>query len=64
MKRVLGLLLALAVMVSLSSVPSFSQPQEKTEKGEKKKAEKGDKKGEKKGKKGDKKGEKKNDSSK
>ena len=39
MKRVLGLLLAFVVMVGMSSVPSFSQPQEK------KKAEKTEKKG-------------------
>ena len=44
MKRVLGLLLALAVMVGMSNVPSFSQPQEKKEK----KAQKAEKKGEKK----------------
>ncbi len=59
MKRVMGLLLALAVMVVMSSAPSFSQPQEKKEK----KAEKAEKKGakaEKKGEKGEKKkGEKK-----
>jgi hypothetical protein len=42
MKRVMGLLLALAVMVVMSSAPSFSQPQD-TQKKEKK-AEKGDKK--------------------
>jgi len=59
MKRVMGLLLALAVMVVMSSAPSFSQPQEKKEK----KAAKADKKaakGEKKAAKGEKKkGEKK-----
>ena len=62
MKRVLGLLLALAVMVGMTSVPSFSQPQEKKEqkagKGEKKKGEKAEK-GEKKKGEGKKKGEKK-----
>jgi hypothetical protein len=53
MKRVLGLLLALCVMFALTSVPSFSQPQDKKEeKGEKKKGE--GKKGEK-GEKGEKK---------
>jgi hypothetical protein len=61
MKRVLGLLLALVVMVAMSSAPSFSQPQD-TQKKEKK-ATKGDKKaakGDKKAEKGDKKkGEKK-----
>ena len=52
MKRVLGLLLALVVMVGMSTVPGFGQPQDtqkkekKAEKGEKKAA-KGDKKGEK-----------------
>jgi hypothetical protein len=64
MKRVLGILLALTLVVGLSAVPSFSSPQprqdekkEKGEKGEKKKGEKGEKKkGE-----GKKKGEKKDD---
>ena len=61
MKRVLGLLLALCVMFVLTSVPSFSQPQDKKEeKGEKKKGEKGEK-GEKKKGEGKKKGEKKED---
>jgi hypothetical protein len=52
MKRLLGLLLALTVMVSMTTVPSFGQDKktEKTEKkGDKKaadkKADKGDKKG-------------------
>jgi hypothetical protein len=54
MKRVLGLLLALTVMVGMSTVPSFGQntdkKAEKTEKkgdkkGADKKADKGDKKG-------------------
>jgi len=54
MKRVLGLLLALAVMVGMSSMPGFSHPQEKKEK----KAEKAEKKGEKKGAKAEKKAEK------
>ena len=66
MKRVLGLLLALCVMFALTSVPTFSQPQDKKEKGEKgekkkgegKKGEKGEK-GEKKKGEGKKKGEKK-----
>jgi hypothetical protein len=63
MKRLLGLLLALTVMVGMSTVPSFSQDKadKKTEKADKKAS---DKKGEKKGdKKGDakKKGDKKSD---
>jgi len=53
MKRLLGLLLALTVMVGMSSVPSFGQNDKKSEKAEKKadkkaadkKADKGDKKG-------------------
>jgi hypothetical protein len=70
MKRLLGLLLALTVMVgmSMSTVPSFGQDT-KTEKKDDKKAadKKGEKKGEKKGdKKGDakKKGDKKTDDTK
>ncbi len=64
MKRVLGLLLALTVMIGMSSIPSFSQPQEKKTEGKKdgkKKAEKGEK-GEKKKGEGKKKGEKKDSS--
>jgi hypothetical protein len=68
MKKVLGLLLALTVMVSMT-VPTFGQQQgdkktektETTKKGEKKSDKKGDKKG---AKKGDKKDEKKADDSK
>ena len=52
MKRVLGLLLALAVMVGMSSVPTFAQGEKKAGKaGDAKKAEKG--KDAKAGKKGD-----------
>ena len=60
MRKVLGLLLALTVMVSMT-VPTFGQQQDdkKTEKTET--AKKGDKKGDKKGKKGDKKGDKKDE---
>ena len=57
MKRVLGILLALTLVIGLSAAPSFSSPQpqdKKEEKGEKKKGE--GKKGE-----GKKKGEKKKD---
>jgi len=66
MKKVLGLLLALTVMVSMT-VPTFGQQQDdkKTEtakKGEKKSEKKADKKGDKK--KGDKKDDKKADDSK
>ena len=69
MKKVLGLLLALTVMVSMT-VPTFGQQQddkktETTKKGEKKGEKKGDKKGDKKGaKKGDKKDDKKADDTK
>ncbi len=51
MKRVLGLLLALTVMVGMSTMPSFGQtptPDKKTEKTEKKGDKKGDKKADKK----------------
>lgn len=65
MKKILGLLLALTVMVSMT-VPTFGQQQddkktETTKKGEKKSDKKGDKKA---AKKGDKKDEKKADDTK
>ena len=64
MKRVLGLLLALCVMFALTSVPSFSQPQDQGDKKTEKKKGEGKKKDEKGGEKKKGEGKKKDDTNK